>query len=542
MRNLWYYENSTLHAAKNAAGEDYTPAYLTALTAHLGVFARPCDSFEHLGERDVLLIGAEQIDAIPEGLGGVILLGTSVGKPAKTVIREQRVQAYLLGEDGMRLPLFVPVFPVLDGEETLAFAETDDGRVPAIVRLQTGVYAFGFDLAATVWYSGDGFPQETSPHGFFIGRTPDTRPLPLEHDTSIAYNDEILAILGDLLHALEVPMLHTLPPMQDGSAPDFAFHISGDDDCTSAEYDLTATRVMHERGFPYHINAMPVDGRFVITREQAQEILRLGGELALHGDFTAHPYTEDGHKVQAALFEKSFGFRTRTNTNHCFIQGATAAERMRWLESAGIVADNGKLGEIDPSDINAFNLSGYAFGTAFPRYTCDDPAHGNRRIGTLEIPITYYEPRYSRGETEKYDHPERITGYVDAAARHARIVQFFLHPHYLAPDRANTRYALAALDLAKAHWEEQGYRPYLTTTDAVAAFWHARANTVLLAENETRLTVKSDAPMLLRLPSGVKRVKIDDIETQIQTRRVRGEEIALVAIPAGRKIAVELDK
>ncbi len=541
MRNLWYYENPTLRAAKHAAGEDYTPAYLSALFAHLGVFARPCESFEHLGERDVLLVGAEQIDAIPEGLGGVVLLGTSVGKPAKTVLREQRVQAYLLGKDGKRLPLFVPVSPSLVGEETLAFAETDAGCVPAIVRLRETVYAFGFDLAATVWYSGDGFPQETSPHGFFIGRTPDTRPLPLEHDTSIAYNDELLAILGGLLCELEVPMLHTLPPMQDGSVPDFAFHISGDDDCTSAEYDLTATRVMHERGFPYHINAMPVEGRFVITREQAEEILRLDGELALHADFTAHPYTKEGHNLQADLFEESFGFRTRTNTNHCFIQGDTAAERMRWLESCGILADNGKLGEIDTSDINAFNLCGYAFGTAFPRFTCDDPAHKNRRIATVEIPITYYEPRYSRGEVEKYDHPERITGYIEDAVAHARIIQFFLHPHYLAPDRTSTRYALAALDLAREHWESQGYRPLLTTTDAVAAFWHARANAVLQAESETRLTVSTEAPMLLRLPNGVKSVKIDGVETQVQTRRVRGEEIALAAIPAGNAL-VELQK
>lgn len=416
---LYYYVNEVQRSALHKAGLDYTPAYIPELLSFLGVSAEPLtpETLYKAEPDDVLFVGAEYTPELPDC--NLILFGTAAEPVTAPTVRGTDIADYYVTADGKQLPLFVPMLPSGGGK----VLRTTASGLPALTCSGKAV-RFCFDLPATVWYSGDGFYTGVSPHGFFVGRTTDTRPLPPTMGAPDAYNDLLLGEIEEMLAAWNIPMLHRLPPAENGSVPDFALHFSGDNDCDSAELNRNATRLMEQAGLPYHINAMPMGGKyFVFDREILQELNARGCEIALHTDYIDDvPYCLENQKAQADLFEEAFGYRSLTNTNHYFVQDGPNYERLRWLEACGIIADNGKFGEINISDVgtgnmNAFNLWGFSFGTAFPRYTLDDPAHGNRHIDTMEIPISYYEPRLG-GE---YTNPALITNYLDNAAEYGRI-------------------------------------------------------------------------------------------------------------------------
>lgn len=485
------------------------------------------DELASLTDEDILLAGAGDMPKLPIIARAVILLGADAAEfPRKPIVYVD----YLKGDK--KLPLFAPILPTEGDFQVLAWAESAGKRLPAFVKRGENIYDFRFDLAATVWYSGDGFKiKDIWWYSFPIGRTPDFRPLPLDHDSSIPYNDMLLADLERILRTLGVPMLHKLAPMEDGSIPDFAFHASGDDDHTSAFFNLNAALTMEGFGIPYHINAMPAGGDFIINQEQYDELLSHGTEIALHGDFTACPYTLESHQDQAEAFHAIFCDEPVTNVNHCFIQDGSTAERMRWLAECGIIADNGHTCEIDATDINAFNLCGFSFGTAFPRYTCDDPEHANALIRCFMIPLTYYEPRVD-GVKDKYRIPEKVTNYIDQAAANGSIAQFFFHPHYLAPDNKHTPAAHAAIRLMKARIEEMGYKPHFTSTNRIARFWKARSEAQLTAKGDT-ITVTCEAPIILRLPAKPASVTVDGTAVSITEKTIAGDLAWLVLLPAG---------
>ncbi len=521
-------------ASLNAAGKDYTPAYIPALAAYMGISAAPIAPAEldSLTAEDILLVGAGDMPKAPVNAKAVILLGAD----ALEFPREPIIYAYYQKED-KKLPLFAPILPTEGDFQTLAWAEADGKRLPALVKRGEKVYDFRFDLAATVWFSGDGFKiKDIWWYSFPIGRTPDFRPLPIDHDSSFPYNDMLLAELEFILRTFGVPMLHKLAPMEDGSVPDFAFHSSGDDDHTSAFYNLNAALTMEAFGIPYHINAMPAGGDFIINKDQYDEILSHGTEIALHGDFTVCPYTLESHKEQAETFRAIFKDEPVTNVNHCLTQDGSTAERMRWLAECGIIADNGHSCEIDTTDINFFNLCGFGFGTAFPRYTCDDPEHANEMIGCFLIPLTYYEPRVD-GIIDRYRIPEKVINYIDYAAATGGIAQFFFHPHYLAPDNPHTPAAHAAIKLMKARVEEMGYKPHFTSTNRIAKFWKARSEAALAVSGDS-ITVTCEVPMILRLPAKPASVTLDGAAAPVTEKTIAGDFAWLVTIPAGTHTVV----
>ena len=539
---IYYYYGLDEHRRKNSQGLDYTPAYLPALLTFLGVSAKRCtaEMLPGLDAGDCLLIGADTLPAYPENAGAVITLGTGIGSQKAAAHREKRVFAHLL-YGSKRLPLFVPVEkPMFSGGDILYEAETEDGtRLPAVVRCSRQRYGFCFDLAASIWFSEDGF-QSGPAHGFFMGRVPNTRPLPEKYPTDTAYNDLLLGILENILRTLGTPMLGKLPPLPDGRVPDFAFCVSGDDDYTSASYNLRAAEVLCGLGIPYHINVMPGGDSFIITQEEDRQLQELGCEIALHADFTVQPYSEEGYLASADCFCRRFGRKSLTVTNHCFIQDGETAERLRWVSACGLLADNSKLGEIDSNDINAYNLSGFAFGTSFPRMVCDDAAHGNVPLSALEIPINYYEPRLSP-PAGPYPAPEKITDYIDGAAENGRIAQFFLHPHYLgsalseAPWGENVPWAIAALQCAKAHWEQKNYHPLLTSVDEIARFWHARAD-ARITETDKGWKISSEVPVVLELPFPTHFIQIDGTPTAVCEKTICGEKRYLITVPEGDHI------
>ena len=520
--NLYYLQNDTRKNELNEAGVDYTPAYIPAILAWLGASGTPCtpDQVSALGEKDILLANRDDLQTIPEHVGKVILLGGG------EVSRAPEIVSHLLfGEE--RIPLFAPISEIADAQEILYMGEDAEGQpVPAVVRQDERTYTFRFDLCATVWFSGDGFSDGKGKNGFAVGRTPDTRPVPDCMYSDQPYNDHLLTILEDMLLSMGVPLVARLPLTEDGVYPDFALHISGDDDYTSATYNLNAAKVMHELGLPYHVNAMPNGTNFIITRKQMEEMAALGCELGLHTNFLEVPYNANGQRISVDRFERYFGLELVTNVNHCFVQKNMVAEKLRWLAESGVLADGSKCGEIDHSNINAFNLCGFGFGTSFPRYTCDDAEHANHMISCMEIPITYYEPRYGG----KYTDAAMIMNYIDGAVEEGRIIQFFIHPHYFYPDKQDTEWAMSALRMAMAYWDVNDYTVCLTTIDNVARFWQMRKDTCIVSDKDG-YTVQSDSPLAIALPDGVTSVTVDGVEAPINTRTVTGRERNYVVIP-----------
>ena len=529
---LYYLQNDSLRAALNAAGQDYTPAYISALNAYMGVTATPVSSNElgSLTSDDILLVGAERLDAMPACR--VILMGTGLGQDVPTPERVRHVFAHYLTKAGLPLPLLVPVTaPAVEGE-VLAWARTPDGlELPALVK-KGDVYAFCFDLPAAIWYMADGFVPKEPSNYFFIHRTPDQRPFPDDQPKNEPFGDYLIEELESILRGWGVPTVYRLPPMEDGTLPDMAFHISGDDDCTSADFNIQAALTAEENGFPYHINAMPLAGdHFIFDRTLYDELKAHGCEIALHLDYTCGvPYTFDSTKAESDLFKATFGVATYTNTNHCFIQDGTTAERMRWLSDCGIAADNGFFGDFDPNNINPFDLQVYGFGTAFPRFSLDDAAHGNKTLLCLQVPINYYEPRMY-GEDAS---PDIVLNYLEGCAHNGRIAQYFIHPHYMAYSSDQRDAVLRVLALTNRHIEEKGYKVLRTTTDTLTRFWHSRAKTTAVT-TAGGIAVKTEIPVFLRLPEGYDK---DTVDCNGQTapvirKTVSGTDAAFLYLTAG---------
>ncbi len=525
---VYYLYNENERARLNENGLDYTPAYIGALCAFMGVTASPIapDELDKLCEDDVLIVGSERVDALPKCK--CVLLGTSIGKDANASERIEKVFAEYELADGKKIPLFVPVKAQEIEGDVLAYAYQDGEKLPALVK-NGNVYEFCFDMAASVWFSGDGY-EPTEPSNYFpIGRTPDFRPLKSQLECD-AFNDLVIGELENTLLTLGVPMLYKLPA-KDGKVPDMLIHFSGDDDCSSKDINLEAARNMNKMGFPYHINAMAAHGEgFVFDRDIYDELNSLGCEIALHMDFTENvPHTFEALKHQADLFREHFGKEPYTNVNHCLVQGNSTAERMRWFEDCGIFADNGKLGYFDPADINAFDLRSFGFGSSFPRFTLDDAQHQNKPIAVLEIPITYYEPRLY---TEDQD-TSKITSYIDEAKENGRIIQFFIHPHYLSfYYEEKIEATLRVLRVIKEHTKH--YNALFTTTNNITRFWLDRADSKIDVENGT-IKVNAKSPCIVTLPSSLadKTVLVDGKETVATTREQRGTTLTLVCVDKG---------
>ncbi|MBQ7338184.1 MAG: hypothetical protein IJW40_06995 [Clostridia bacterium] len=532
---LYYVIDSSLQAKRNAAGEDYTPAYIPAMLAFMGVTGEAIvpDAMSTLTERDIVLVAADRPAQLSDCKATVILMGACEENDSSVPARVRRIFGEYMTKGGVPAPLFVPIRSAADvPDEVLAVAKTADGAErPALIRCGKN-YEFLFDLPATLWFSGDGVCEMQNDPYFPLGRTPDWRPLPNGVSSAHPYNDLLILEMERILRSLGVPTIYRLPPMEDGDAPDLVLHFSGDDDCTSADFNRKASRVMKEKGFYYHINAMPNgNGQFIFDREVLRELNENGCELGLHLDLTCSPYTAQTVDNQFKLFCETFGIHPCTNVNHCLIQHGSQAEFLRWLQACDIIADNGYLGEFDPKDINAFDLNGFGYGTSFPRYTCDDAAHGNVPLRTMLIPITYYEARLP----EKNSDTSKVISYIDAAVANARITQFFFHPHYLTEGNPHFSAALRVLELIKSHTAAHGYRVLPSSTNRIATFWQARAAATVRA-NDDAVTVSTEVPLLLRLPAAAEQVTLDGAVAPVIQKQVEGENAYLVFVPAGEHL------
>ena len=532
---LYYIYDDSVKEKLNSEGKDYTSAYIPALLRYMGATAKRITPGEgsSLRDDDILIVGAS--DMTPLTFARVIRLGPSPDE-ADPVTKTQRIFADGIGEGGTLLPIFVPVCPSDGSQKTVRFAVQDGDMTPAVTGDESGV-CFRFDLCATVWYSGDGFVQDGPKNGCDLKRVPDESPIPRERsggEFNTAYNDELTGWLEEILHSYGVPMLYRLPPDR-GEIPDFALTISGDDDYTSCDFDMNGYKVIHDLGLRYHINMMPSQGKFMFYGDRLDEVREMGGEIGLHTNFYEVPYTDEGQSAACRLYREAYGdgFGIFTNNNHCLFEDGPCAERLRRLEMNGVVSDNSKLGETDPSDINAYNLRGFSFGSSFPRYTCDDAGHGNRLIECFEIPINYYEPRI--GGTPKYSKPEKITGYVDDAAKYGRIMQLFIHPHYLWPENPNAPMAVKALETARSYWKSRNYDTLITTVNDISEFWKGRSGSAAERKgDEISLSLDVDAAVIL--PDEVSGIYVDGKAAEIKVKTVNNRILKMAVCEKGKHI------
>ncbi len=149
------------------------------------------------------------------------------------------------------------------------------------------------------------------------------------------------------------------------------------------------------------------------------------------------------------MYEKAIG-KSYGPVNHCLIQIGTAPERYMMQIECGAKYDNNRFqNKVDPENINAFNLVGYGFGHAFPRFCMADAKNNNQALEFCEIYMSYYEPRIIDGTPDEY---KKIENYLDDSFKYARTSQFFTHPHYISGKTSkNPEYALRALDYMKEY-------------------------------------------------------------------------------------------
>ncbi|MBQ8752073.1 MAG: hypothetical protein IJZ13_03105, partial [Clostridia bacterium] len=392
---LYYYHDRFGHAQLNAIGRDYTPAYLPAMLKNLGFSSTELTPAElsKLEAGDTLVMGADTLSA-----AAVAELASAMDRGVKVLAFATKAEGVfpatepgVCGDDPYAIVGYFRFagsdepLPVLGGFEAIPAADKvlgaitakDGGVYTTYAQLAEGVWYWSFDLPATLLYAADGRPTQMGENGFFIGRVPDGCVLEPDYDYDIAYGDSYLRSVEDVLSAAGFAHIWALPE-QNGRVCDIVLYFGGDDDAFSAENDLRAAEAMYERGLPYHINLMPADaeGHFVVTPEDVERLHELGCETAIHYNFTVFPFSEEGHKMQMALYEKALGDVSGGPVNHCVIQVGTAAERYRMQVECGAKSDNNRIqNKTNPEDINAFNLTGFAFGHAFPRFVLADAVH-----------------------------------------------------------------------------------------------------------------------------------------------------------------------
>ena len=552
---LYYYHDRFAHAQRNAAGLDYTPAYLPAMIKNLGFSAEELTAKDIflLTAGDLLLIGAETLSkpeaaalsaAIDRGCH-VIAFGTKAENVFPTAVSEVRgtdqyatVGYFHFAGSNEPLPILGGFDALPDTVSALGSITAKDGSAYTVyARISESVWYWSFDLPATLLYAADGRPTHGPKNNFPIpiGRVPDSCVLEEGYNYHIAYADSYLRSVEDILSAAGFVRIWALPE-QNGRICDLALYFGGDDDACSAENNMRAAEEMYKRGLPYHLNLMPADreGHFVIDREQYMRLHELNCETALHYNFTVFPFSEEGHRMQMDMYKRTFGETGGGPVNHCLIQEGTAAERYRMQVECGAKSDNNRFQtQPDPADINAFNLIGFGFGSAFPRFVICDAVHGNRALPFCEIYNSYYEPRIYECKPEQY---KKIEEYLEDGYIYGRPLQLFTHPHYISgATEFDPAPAIRALEYAKAYVTQKGWNVWYCGPDALGDWWHERSTCRITEVTSTGFVFRNPTSrrVTVVLPAGITKVMINAQSVPVTEKTVAGRLLRMVSLDSG---------
>lgn len=566
---LYYYHDRFAHAAVNAAGLDYTSAYIPVMLKNLGFSScRMCpDELGRLSSGDLLIIGSDTLsdasssalkDAVDRGAKVVSFATKGCGflpetVPGKCSDDDYEVVGYFKFENSSEpLPVLHKYDVIKDLKAVKCGGFDISGNIfenlseSAAVRPQEGrggvsyvkkdnLAFFTFDLPESLWRAADGRPTTVGKNGFNVGRVPDGQVLEPDYDHDIAYADSYLRELENIILAAGFPKMWALPE-KDGKPCDIMLYFSGDDDAGSAENDMCAAEEMYKRGLPYHINLMPCDleGHFVIDREQFLQLHKMGVETDIHYNFLMFPYSDEGFGIQSDMYFKAFGEHSKSPVNHCLVQHGTAADRFRMQMKFGAISDNNRMqNKLDPNDVNAFNLTGFNFGSAFPRFVVSDAAHGNTPLDFCEVYNSYYEPRIFDCLPEEY---KQVEDYLDDGVRYGRPLQLFTHPHYISGKMGYPKEpALRALDHMKEYVASKGWNVIYTAPTAVGQWWHDRAACSISSVTLRSFTVNNpnDRSVCVVLPKGVTKASVNGSPASVTTKTVAGKMTSIICVSPG---------
>jgi len=459
------------HAATNAQARNYWYMYIRELMERLGVHADvlPPDALGDaamLSQYGVLFVGPRDVVLLPRRVGatverwlagGRILIGFApdgldeafrvaspepIGQPegdfsiaGYAELQETPLTAPLLADPYLqrRLVIMSPIRAVSAGEaDELARLIAPDGAdtgLAAITHQRVGDghgFYFAFSVPQTLWVMQQGRPVDNDYDGDGYWRLGDAMTLCSE-DLEVAHADAILFLVQRMLAELPLPVFSRVPPAE-GRVARAAFYWGGDDEAV-AEAQVWASDWMRQRELPYHINIMPKEGAFALSKDEFQHIRANGHEPSLHFNFMdgfEHPggFGEADVEEQVRLYREAFGETPTCTVNH-WCRWTGWAEPARWKLSCGIPADNSRLHRPSPP-LNPAGLIGFGFGTAFPYWTYDDHTGENRRLDFLNEPIVSYELGYKAGADER--DWETVHRAVDIAIAHRLTMDMFYHP------------------------------------------------------------------------------------------------------------------
>ena len=395
-------------------------------------------------------------------------------------------------------------------------------------------FYIGFDLAHTVWAIQQGRPVDADRDGDGYFRFGDAI-VTGKNSPQVAYADELTLLLQSMLARRPVPVIHELPA-SGGAVPDALFYFGGDDECQPG-VQLSASSFMKSRGLPYHINLMPLQGRFAINREEFRRIRANGHELSLHYNFMdgfthPSPFSKKDVLDQAALFRAAFGCRPICSVNH-WCRWTGWAEPAAWMLAAGGKADNSRIGRASPP-LNPVNTLGFAFGTPFPYFFRDDWRNGNTRIPFLQEPIVAYEIGYE-GEEVDFDILHRA---VDLAARYHMAMNMFCHPVYIHSSAACRR----AIDELLRYLRAKKLKAVFMGNDELWRWWwqrsKARIRAPRLADGCASFKAKCGyrAGFVVKVPLGrekLQRCIVNGKPARFQIKRWLGQNWAFLPLPPG---------
>ena len=584
-----YAYDRALHEATNAEGSNYWYAYVAEILSRLGLCAEPielvaCAHPSALADVGVLVLGdfpaaslpagaadalaewvaaggvligfaAEGLDALfgvegvgavpqaegPFSINGYFMLCRSPVRSGCRAARKPRQRLLILspirllrrahGTELARLFLPDPDCPSLG-------ARARDAGSPAIVHRRLGAghaFYFAFNVAQTLWAIHQGRPVDDDYDGDGYHRVSDACVLGANR-LEVPYADSLHFLLANMVGRRPVPMLHQVPP-RDGRVPPAVLFFGGDDEGESGN-QVPASDFMAQRGLPYHINAMLVNGELAMTPQEQAHIDANGHELALHYNFVdgyAHPcgFTQEELAAQAQRWRELRGRDSVCSVMH-WCRWTGWAEPARWLAERGGRADNSYIGWTSPP-LNPVGTVGFAFGSAFPRHFWDDAAHGNARIDFLSLPIVAYEVGY-RGERSR---PDEIRRTLELAVRYHLTLNFFWHPVYIA------RYAgcRQGIDELVRLMRAMAVPPALMGPDELSRWWAARASGSIRDARQTDGRVLLEAEcgyadgFVVKVPTGrapASGCLVDGERAAVECAREFGQHWAFVPLSSGR--------
>jgi len=406
---------------------------------------------------------------------------------------------------------------------------------------------FAFDVAKTAWLLHQGRP---APDDREENRYPKVGTMETLGNNSlkVAYADEIVLLLQQMIARHEQPFIYQIPP--DGQTiPDALLYWGGDEYEGPTALSLGASDWMRSKGLPYHIN---MQDNHPITLDELQHILDNGHEVSLYyhllpeENYVMH---EELYLRHAAKFRKRFGIDPVCTLNDsCRWKGW--AEPAKWMRKAGGKADNSfgpsPFSYEHPQHNGPFYGSG--FGTFYPFFFYDDFTGGNRRIDFIEEPMGCYEIGH-RGsiKARMIEHKpfadretvafEDLYVPLDQAIRYHRVMNMFYHPTYIV----NNAPCRQAIEEILRYLKKKGAPVLHMANNAVAAWWFARAQSkvddIIAGEESIGFLAETDYAdgiiVKMRVEDGVARVTCDGAAATYQIKHEFGSDWLYIIIPAG---------